>query len=110
MRNIMRRDTLNPMARSKEFDLDNPASAVDDEDKETLAAIDEGMRDAEAGRMVPAEEVRRLLLELHAYQDALVRKGLEEMRTGRVVRHEEVIKRLKRSGAIPSSSPRPSAF
>ncbi len=34
---------------------------------------------------------------LHAYQDALVRKGLEEMRKGRVVSHEEVVKRLKRT-------------
>ena len=29
-------------------------------------------------------------IELHAYQDALVRKGMEEMRKGRVVSHEEV--------------------
>ena len=37
-------------------------------------------------------------IELHAYQDALVRKGLEEMRKGRVVSHAEVVKRLKRAG------------
>jgi predicted transcriptional regulator len=37
-------------------------------------------------------------LELRAYQDALVRKGLEEMRNGRIVRHEEVVNRLKRTG------------
>ena len=37
-------------------------------------------------------------IELHAYQDALVRKGLEEMRKGHVLSHEEVIKRLKRTG------------
>ncbi|MGB9511710.1 MAG: ribbon-helix-helix protein, CopG family [Candidatus Acidiferrum sp.] len=37
-------------------------------------------------------------IELHAYQDALVRNGLEEMRKGRVVNHEEVVKRLKRTG------------
>jgi len=43
-------------------------------------------------------------IELHAYQDALVRKGLEEMRKGRVVSHEEVIKRLKRSGRTRRSS------
>ncbi|MGD0793176.1 MAG: hypothetical protein ABR920_15525 [Terriglobales bacterium] len=83
------------MAKSKKFDLENPTPVVDDEDEETLAAIDEGMRDAEAGRTVPAEEVRRLLPELHAYQNALVRKGLEEMRRGRVVSHERVVKRLR---------------
>jgi predicted transcriptional regulator len=37
-------------------------------------------------------------IELHAYQDVLVRKGLEEMREGRVVRHQDVVKRLKRTG------------
>ena len=37
-------------------------------------------------------------IELHAYQDALVRKGLAEMRKGRVVNHEEVVKRLRRAG------------
>jgi len=51
------------MAKSKKFDLENPAPVVndDDEDEETLAAIDQGMRHAEAGRTVPAEDVRRLL-------------------------------------------------
>jgi predicted transcriptional regulator len=37
-------------------------------------------------------------IELHAYQDALVRKGLEDMRKDRLVNHEEVVKRLKRTG------------
>ena len=37
-------------------------------------------------------------IELHAYQDALVRKGMEEMRKGRVVSHEEVVKRRKKTG------------
>ena len=35
-------------------------------------------------------------IELHAYQDELVRKGLEDVRAGRVVSHEDVVKRLKR--------------
>ena len=33
----------------------------DDEDEQTLAAIDEGIRDAEAGRTVSGEEARKLL-------------------------------------------------
>jgi len=37
-------------------------------------------------------------IELHAYQDALVRQGLGEMRKGGVVGHEEVVKRLKKTG------------
>jgi predicted transcriptional regulator len=51
------------MANSKKLDLETPVPIVndDDEDEETLAAIDEGMRDAEAGRTLPAEKVRGLL-------------------------------------------------
>ena len=37
-------------------------------------------------------------IQLHAYQDALVRKGLEEMRKGRVVSHDEVVKRIQKTG------------
>jgi len=48
-------------------------------------------------------------IELHAYQDALVRKGLEEMRKGRVVSHEEVVKRLKRAGRARRLSSRVSS-
>jgi hypothetical protein len=33
--------------------LENPAPVVDEEDEETLAAIDEGIRCAKAGRTVP---------------------------------------------------------
>ena len=46
------------MAKAKKFQLETPLPIVDDEDEETLAAIDEGIRDAKAGRTVPAEQVR----------------------------------------------------
>jgi hypothetical protein len=49
------------MAEGKEFDLNDPTPIPDEEDEETLAAIDEGIQDAEAGRTVPIEEVRKLL-------------------------------------------------
>lgn len=49
------------MANLDELDLDDPAPVLEDEDDETLAAIDEGIRDAAAGRTVPIEEVRKLL-------------------------------------------------
>ena len=39
-------------------------------------------------------------IELHAYQDALVRKGLEDLRKGRVVSHEEVVKRFRKTGRV----------
>ena len=50
------------MADVKKLDLDDPAPILDDdEDEETLAAIDEGIRDEEAGRTFPIEEVRKRL-------------------------------------------------
>jgi predicted transcriptional regulator len=47
------------MRKAKEIDLDRPAPVVEDEDEKTLAAIDEGIRDAEAGRTIPIEKVRK---------------------------------------------------
>ena len=49
------------MAKTKKFEFERPAPALEDEDEETLAAIDEGINDAEAGRAVPAEEARKRL-------------------------------------------------
>jgi len=49
------------MAKADRIDFDDPAPIDEEEDEETLAAIDEGIRDAEAGRAVPIEEVRALL-------------------------------------------------
>jgi len=43
-------------------------------------------------------EAIRNYVELHAYQDALVREGLAEMRQGRAVSHDEVVRRLKKTG------------
>lgn len=36
---------------------------VDEEDEATLAAIDEGIREAKAGRTIAAKQVRKLLRE-----------------------------------------------
>ena len=49
------------MSKAKEFEVEKPAPLIDDEDEATLAAIDEGIRDAKAGRTVPMEKVRKLL-------------------------------------------------
>ena len=49
------------MAEVKKLDLDDPTHILDEEHEETLACIDEGIRDAEAGRTVPIEDVRKLL-------------------------------------------------
>ena len=49
------------MAKVKKYELENAGRAVEDEDTDTLAAIDEGLRDAETDRTVPAVKVRQLL-------------------------------------------------
>jgi predicted transcriptional regulator len=49
------------MAKAKEFDFEEAAPVIDDEDEATLAAIDDGIRDAKAGRTVGLEQVRKLL-------------------------------------------------
>ena len=49
------------MSKSKESYIEKPSPTVEEEDDATLAAIDEGIADAKAGRTVPAEQVRKLL-------------------------------------------------
>lgn len=48
------------MAKREVTDL-QALAILDEEDEETLAAIDEGIRDAEASSTLPMEEVRKLL-------------------------------------------------
>jgi hypothetical protein len=50
-----------PMAKAKEFDFEKPVPVIHDEDQGTLASIDEGIRDAKAGRTTTLEQVRKLL-------------------------------------------------
>jgi predicted transcriptional regulator len=45
----------------RELDLKEPVVMTDEEDEETLAAIDEGIKDADEGRLYTAEEVRERL-------------------------------------------------
>lgn len=49
------------MAKAKEPDFEKPTPVIEEEDEATLAAIDEGIRDAKAGRSVALEKVRKLL-------------------------------------------------
>jgi predicted transcriptional regulator len=49
------------MANTSGVNFDVNAPFDDDEDEQCLAAIDEGIRDAEAGRTLPQEDVRKLL-------------------------------------------------
>jgi predicted transcriptional regulator len=44
-----------------ELDLTQAVPMTEEEDEETLAAIDQGIKDADEGRLVPIEEVRKRL-------------------------------------------------
>lgn len=46
------------MAKGKESAVEKPARNVDDENEATLAAIDEGIDDADAGRTIPIKKAR----------------------------------------------------
>ena len=51
------------MAETNKIDFNEPAPLTDDEDEATLAAIDRGIKDADEGRTVPLEEVRKMIPE-----------------------------------------------
>lgn len=49
------------MGKLREFDAEHRGRIAEGESQETLAAIDEGTRDADAGRTFRIDEVRKLL-------------------------------------------------
>jgi predicted transcriptional regulator len=67
-------------------------------DAEKIDALDSLAVAQDRPRSYLINEAITNYIQLHAYQDALVRKGLEEMRKGRVVSHDEVVRRLRKAG------------
>jgi hypothetical protein len=49
------------MVKAKEFEFEKEVPVIDDEDEATLASIDEGKRDAKAGRTLDLQQVRKRL-------------------------------------------------
>jgi predicted transcriptional regulator len=47
------------MAEAKNENIKQAAPSLDEENQETLAAIDRGIQSADEGRVVPLEEVRQ---------------------------------------------------
>ncbi|MFZ0801106.1 MAG: ribbon-helix-helix protein, CopG family [Terriglobales bacterium] len=64
-------------------------------DAEKIDALDSLAAAQDRPRSYLINEAITNYIEMHAYQDALVRKGLDDLRKGRVISHEEVVKRLK---------------
>ena len=67
-------------------------------DADKIDALDSLASTQDRTRSFLINEAIRNYIELHEYQDALVRQGLEDMRKGRVITHEELVKRLKKTG------------
>jgi len=63
-----------------------------------IAALDSLAAAQERSRSYLINEAITNYIELHAYQDALVRRGMDEMKKGRVVSHDDVVKRLQKTG------------
>jgi predicted transcriptional regulator len=83
--------------------MDNPEKTISFRaDAEKIAALDSLAAAQDRSRSYLINQAVANYVELHAYQDALVRQGLEEMREGRVTGHEEVVKRLQRKGRVRS--------
>lgn len=66
--------------------------------REQIQALDSLASARDRSRSYLINEAIANYIELHAYQDTLVRKGQSEMRRGRVVSHDEVVKRLANTG------------
>jgi len=47
------------MGDVKKLDFNEPATILEEEDEETLAAIDRGIKAADEGRVVPLADVRQ---------------------------------------------------
>ncbi|HEY1402014.1 MAG TPA: ribbon-helix-helix protein, CopG family [Terriglobales bacterium] len=71
-------------------------------DAEKIDALDSLAVAQDRPRSYLINEAITNYIELQSYQDALVRKGLEEARKGRVVNHEELLGRLRRTGRAGS--------
>ena len=67
---------------------------------ETIETLDALAEAQDRPRSYLINEAIANYIELQTYQDALVHKGLEDMQKGRVVRHADILKRIKRGSRI----------
>jgi predicted transcriptional regulator len=64
---------------------------------EKIAALDTLAAAQDRPRSYLINEAITNYIELHSYQDALVRKGMDEMKKGRLVSHTQIVKRLRKT-------------
>lgn len=67
-------------------------------DAEKIDALDSLAAAQDRPRSYLINEAITNYIELHAYQDKLVRNGLQQMQEGRLTSHEEVVRRVKKTG------------
>lgn len=67
-------------------------------DTDKIDALDSLAAAQDRSRSFLINEAITNYIELHAYQDKLVRNGLQQMRDGRLTAHEEIVKRIKKTG------------
>lgn len=67
-------------------------------DAEKINALDSLAAAQDRPRSYLINEAITNYIELHAYQDKLVRYGLQQMQEGRFTSHEEVVRRVKKTG------------
>ncbi len=68
-----------------------------------IAALDSLAAAQDRSRSYLINEAINNYIELHTYQDSLVLQGVEEMRKGQVVAHDEVVRRLR--GKLSQAAP-----
>lgn len=67
-------------------------------DAEKIDALDSLAAAQDRPRSYLINEAITNYIELHAYQDKLIRNGLQQMQEGRLTNHEEVVRRVKKTG------------
>jgi hypothetical protein len=92
------------VAKTKKSDPKEPTPVIDEQDKETLAAIDEGIRDADAGRVVSAELVHEDWVAIAQEMARNARAGLAAQRK----RLQEILaERERNQSAVTETSESP---
>jgi predicted transcriptional regulator len=67
---------------------------------EKITALDSLAAAQDRSRSYLINEAITNYIDLHTYHDELVHKGMEDMKKGRVLSHENVVRRLKKTRRV----------